>query len=280
MIFLRNIRKTFGPLVAVDDLSLDIHAGEVFGLLGPNGAGKSTTISMVVGLLKPDAGQITVAGGDPADPSCRARIGIAPQALAIYEELTARENLLFFASLYGMPRRQRIARSQELLALMGLADRGDERVKRYSGGMQRRVNLACALVHDPTLVLLDEPTAGVDPQSRNAIFEIVRMLQSRGRTVVYITHYMEEVQQLCGRAAIIDHGRLLALDTVDGLIKQHGGDSVVRVVRASGEQKYPTGRPLEVLEQVLAARDALAVHIDRADLGTVFLKLTGRELRD
>ncbi|MGE5611923.1 MAG: ABC transporter ATP-binding protein [Bacillota bacterium] len=280
MLSLRNVRKSFGRVVAVDGLSLDIHRGEVFGLLGPNGAGKSTTLAMMVGLLAPDSGEIRVDGRAPTNNRARAGIGLAPQTLSIYDELSARENLDFFASLYGMNRRQRQARAAELLEFVGLSDRAKDRVRGFPGGMKRRINLAVALVHDPTLILLDEPTAGVDPQSRNAIFEIVTALRERGRTIIYITHYMEEVQRLCTRAGIIDHGQLLAIDSVESLIKAYGGQSIVRVERTGGYEEYLTDSALSVLTSVLATGDALSVHIDRPDLGSVFLNLTGRCLRD
>lgn len=280
MIEFRGIRRTFGETVAVDDLSLTIEPGEVFGLLGPNGAGKSTTIAMAVGLLRPDSGTVRIDGRDPAEPATRARLGTAPQALAIYDELTARENVEFFGSLYALDRRTRAKRAGELLELVGLTDRSGERVKRYSGGMKRRVNLACALVHDPAAVLLDEPTAGVDPQSRHAIFQIVRTLQEQGRTIVYTTHYMEEAQKLCDRVGVIDHGKLLALGPVDKLIREHGGQSVVRIERADGEQRTQTADPLGVIRTALDNGDALGVHVERPDLETVFLNLTGRSLRD
>ncbi|HZW11012.1 MAG TPA: ABC transporter ATP-binding protein [Phycisphaerales bacterium] len=280
MIVLDSLRKSFGAITAVDDLSLSIEPGEVFGLLGPNGAGKSTTIAMTVGLLRPDSGSVRIDGGDPIDPGVRARIGVAPQTLALYEDLSARENLMFFGSLYGLDRAARARRADELLDLVGLTDRARDRVGKYSGGMKRRINLACALVHDPVVVLLDEPTAGVDPQSRHAIFEIVRALQAEGRTIVYTTHYMEEAQKLCARVGVIDRGRLLALDAVDGLIRAHGGESVVRIERAAGEERTQTAEPVAVIQRALAAGDALGIHVERPDLETVFLNLTGRSLRD
>lgn len=281
MISLDGLRKSFGPTLAVDGLSLTVERGEVFGLLGPNGAGKSTTISMIVGLLRPDAGAVRVEGGNPADAAVRARIGMAPQALAIYDDLTARENLQFLGSLYGLSPADRARRADELLELVGLADRARSRAKTFSGGMRRRLNLAMALVHAPTLILLDEPTAGVDPQSRHAIFELVERLAADGATVVYTTHYMEEAQRLCNRVAIMDRGRLLALDTVDGLIRQHGGESVVRVERAGGdEERIATRDPLAAITAALQGGNALSVAIDRPDLGSVFLNLTGRTLRD
>ncbi|MCC7387254.1 MAG: ABC transporter ATP-binding protein [Phycisphaerales bacterium] len=280
MITLDTLTKRFGSLTAVDALSLAIEPGEVFGLLGPNGAGKSTTIAMTVGLLRPDSGTVSVGGGDPADAQVRALLGVAPQALAIYDELSARENIQFFGSLYGLSGKDRARRADELLELVGLTDRAADRVKGFSGGMKRRVNLACALVHDPKAVLLDEPTAGVDPQSRHAIFEIVRTLRDQGRTIVYTTHYMEEAQKLCARVGIIDKGRLLAMDTVDALIAQHGGQSVVRIERGETQERVQTAEPLAVLQKALAAGDATGVHVERPDLETVFLNLTGRSLRD
>lgn len=281
VIVLDSIRKQFGEVVAVDGLSLTIEPGEVFGLLGPNGAGKSTTIAMTIGLLAPDSGTVRIDSGNPADPAVRATLGVAPQSLAIYDEMSARENLTFFGSLYGLDAAARSRRADQLLELVGLTDRARNRVKGFSGGMKRRVNLACALVHDPAVVLLDEPTAGVDPQSRHAIFDIVRELQQQGRTIVYTTHYMEEAQRLCSRVGVIDNGKLLALDSVDGLIAAHGGQSVVRIKRAEGdEERVQTANPLEVLQHALRADSTTGVTVERPDLETVFLNLTGRSLRD
>src|SRR5262245_39123596 len=186
MLRLAGLKKSFGSTVAVDGLTLDVAPAEVFGLLGPNGAGKSTTIAMAVGLLTPDEGSVALDGhGDPRDPAVRRQVGVAPQSLAVYDDLTAAENLEFFGSLYGLSAAALRARVAELLSLVGLTDRAADRVKTYSGGMKRRLNLAAAIVHDPPLVLLDEPTAGVDPQSRSAIFDLVRAMRSRGRTIVY-----------------------------------------------------------------------------------------------
>ena len=280
MIELAHIHKHFSHIHAVDDLSLSITPGEVFGLLGPNGAGKSTTISMIVGLLKPDAGTIRIDNHDPANPTTRTILGVAPQSLAIYDDMTARENLLFFGSLYNLDRKTRSARANELLDMVSLADRAHHRVKGFSGGMKRRLNLACALMHKPQVLLLDEPTAGVDPQSRNAIFEIVRTLGSQGTTIIYTTHYMEEAQKLCSRVGIIDHGKLLALDTVESLIHTHGGESVVRIMHADREETTQTNEPLGVIEKALETGQVLSVHVQQPDLETVFLNLTGRSLRD
>jgi ABC-2 type transport system ATP-binding protein len=284
MCFLRltDLRKSFGAIVAVDRLSLDIHEGEIFGLLGPNGAGKSTTIAMIVGLLRPDSGSVEMEGsGSTLTPAARARIGVAPQSLALYDELSARENLDFFGRLYEMPGPARRARIDALLEFVGLADRARSRVRTYSGGMKRRLNLAVALLHDPPLLLLDEPTVGVDPQSRNNLFEIIESLRARGRTILYTTHYMEEAQRLCDRVGVIDHGRLLAVDSVEGLIRAHGGRSLVVVERAGQEdERISTDDPMTQLRRAFESEAPTGVRVERPNLEAVFLNLTGRTLRD
>ncbi len=286
---LRGIVKRYGRVTAVDGLSLELRRGEVFGLLGPNGAGKTTTLSIAVGLVEPDAGEAVLIGADgreigrATEARVRARIGVCPQGDALYENLTARENLVFFATVQGVARGERRARADELLGMVGLAERGGDLVRGYSDGMRRRLNLAAGLVHRPELVLLDEPTAGVDPQSRAAIYGIVEELRAARATVVYTTHSMDEAQRLCDRVAIIDHGRVLAMDTVDGLIDRYGGHAVVTVTRAApdGEVRTETDRPLEVLAGVdMQSPTVLGVRIDRPDLERVFLSLTGRSLRD
>ena len=289
MLRVSNIRKSYGSLVAVDGLSFELRAGEVFGLLGPNGAGKSTTIAMAVGLLEPDSGSVTLDDGQsPTDPGTRARIGVAPQQIALYDDLSAEENLTFFGRLYELPRAALAERVAELLTLTGLSDRRRDRVKTFSGGMKRRLNLAGAIIHRPPLVLLDEPTAGVDPQSRHAIFEMIRALTDGGATILYTTHYMEEAQKLCDRVGIIDHGKLLALGTVDELIGSHGGKSLVTVqeiVDADGaeqvqERTVATLDPAAETATQLKNPRVRGVRVDRPDLETVFLALTGRSLRD
>ena len=295
MIRAQSLRKEFDTLVAVDDVSFDVAPGEVFGLLGPNGAGKTTSINMLVGALKPDGGTVQIDGGDPLDPAVRCRIGNAPQALALYEELTAEENLSFFGHLYGLGGRKLKERVDWTLDLVGLTDRRNDRAAKYSGGMKRRLNLACALVHDPPLLLLDEPTVGVDPQSRNLIFEKIETLKQAGRTVIYTTHYMEEAQRLCDRIAIIDKGRILALDTLEGLLAEHGGTSVVTVIFESAPPadvelpgsieeetlRFDSERPLEdVATLTRRGCQFRSLRVDRPDLESVFLKLTGRSLRD
>ncbi|MCC5822013.1 MAG: ABC transporter ATP-binding protein [Phycisphaerales bacterium] len=287
MLSLRGIVKRYGKVTAVDGLSLELRRGEVFGLLGPNGAGKTTTLSIAVGLIGPDAGEAVLIAADGSEigrateAKVRARIGVCPQGDALYENLTARENLVFFATVHGMPKAERRARADELLEMVGLHERADHKVGGYSGGMRRRLNLAASLVHRPELVLLDEPTAGVDPHSRSAIYQIVDELRVGGTTVVYTTHSMDEAQRLCDRVAIIDHGRVLAVDTVDGLIDRHGGHAVVTVTRSDGDVRTETEQPLAVLAGVdLQSPDVLGVRIDRPDLESVFLSLTGRSLRD
>ncbi len=286
MLILRDLKKSFGSNTAVDGVSLELRRGEVFGLLGPNGAGKSTTINMAVGLLRPDFGSVQLDGaGDPTGPGARGKVGVCPQALAVYDELTGTENLRFFGTMYGLGGAALDARVKELLHLVGLTDRAGDRAKTYSGGMKRRLNIAAALVHDPPLVMLDEPTVGVDPQSRNALYEIVRGLRASGRTVLYTTHYMEEAEKLCDRVGIIDHGKLLALGTVPELIGAHGGKSVVVVQRAGDdgeltEERTETAEPVAVVSRELAKGQTRALAIERPSLELVFLNLTGRKLRD
>jgi len=281
MLHLTNLRKSFGDLVAVDDLSLEIHAGEVFGLLGPNGAGKTTTVNMIVGLLNPDAGSVSVdGGGSPADAAVRGKIGMAPQALALYDELSGEENVRFFGQLQGLSRKKLHERVRWSLDFVGLWDRRGDRAKTYSGGMKRRLNLAIAVVHDPPMLLLDEPTVGVDPQSRNAIFDNITALKDAGRTIIYTTHYMEEAERLCARVGIMDRGRLLALDTVDGLITAYGGNSVLTVERAGKEETVETDDPLAELNRLQDVGKLERFRVDRPDLERVFLNLTGRHLRD
>jgi ABC-2 type transport system ATP-binding protein len=287
---LRDIRRRFGSTIAVDGLSLEVRTGEVFGLLGPNGAGKSTTIAIATGLLAPDAGSVDLLGlGSPSNPKVRMHLGLAPQEITLYAELTARENLRFFADLYGVSNAR--VRVDELLALVELDARANDRVATFSGGMKRRLNLAAALVHDPKLVLLDEPTAGVDPQSRNRILELVRRLAGEGKTVLYTTHYMEEAAKICDRVGIVDHGRMLDVGTVAELVARHGGQSAVTIERDGAEERIFTADPVaEVARQFARAnsdrergevgREVTGLRIERPDLETVFLSLTGRSLRE
>ena len=281
MLNLINVRKSYGSLVAVDGLSLSIRKGELFGLLGPNGAGKSTAVSLAVGLLAPDSGAVTIEGyGNPAEPAVRQRIGVAPQSLALYDLLTGEENLRFFGEVYGLSGARLAERVKWCLDFVGLIDRKSDRVGGYSGGMKRRLNMAAAVIHDPELLLLDEPTVGVDPQSRNKIFESIEALHRDGRTIIYTTHYMEEVERLCDRLAIIDAGKLLALGTLNELLAAHGGPPTL-IVRTNGEeQRLETADPLAELNRI-AARSAIEqFQMERPTMEQVFLRLTGRSLRD
>jgi ABC-2 type transport system ATP-binding protein len=278
---LDRVRKRYGTLLAVDDLTLEIRPGEIFGLLGPNGAGKSTTVNLAVGLLSPDEGTVTIGdAGSPAGAAVRRRIGVAPQALAVYDQLTGRENLEFFGRMYGLNRSTLAARVSWALDFVQLEDRAPDRAVGYSGGMKRRLNLAAALVHDPELILLDEPTVGVDPQSRNAIFDSIEALRAQGRTIIYTTHYMEEAARLCDRVGIIDHGKLLAVDTVAALLATHGGAPTLVVARSDGEHRVRTTDPLGELNRLAAVESVGEFRLERPTLEQVFLQLTGRQLRD
>jgi ABC-2 type transport system ATP-binding protein len=304
-----GLRKRFGDLVAVDGVGFDVGAGETYGLLGPNGAGKTTTVSMICGLLDRDAGEIVVAG-DPMDgaaPAAKAHIGYVPQEIALYPDLTAKENLRFFGRLYGLRGTDLQERVKNILDVVGLSDRADERVEHYSGGMKRRLNIAAGLLHDPKLLVLDEPTVGVDPQSRHAIFENVERLAAGGVAVVYTTHYMEEAERLCDRVGIIDAGKIIAEGTRRELVERLGQlDRVelagtgpladfaaaskqidgVEDASATDEQVHLLVRGgRHVLPKLLEAADRTGVAVSSVeviepDLEAVFLHLTGKALRD
>ena len=227
MLAVRDLRKSYGRVVAVDGASFSVEPGQLVGLLGPNGAGKSTTVAMIAGLVTPDSGAVTIGGkplGGDTDPQKRL-IGLVPQDLALYEELPAAANLRLFGSLYGLTGRALEDAIGSALLLVGLAERAGDRVKTFSGGMKRRLNLAAGLLHDPQILLLDEPTVGVDPQSRNAIFENLEYLKSLGKALLYTTHYMEEAERLADRIVVMDHGRVLADDTLAGLCERAGRDA-------------------------------------------------------
>ena len=281
MLTLENVQKSFGATRAVDGLSLSVRRGELFGLLGPNGAGKSTTVSLAVGLLAPDSGQVSIEGlGNPREPAVRRRIGVATQALALYELLSGEENLRFFGEVYGLSGSPLASRVAWCLDFVGLTDRKADRVGTYSGGMKRRLNLAAALVHEPELLLLDEPTVGVDPQSRNKIFENIEALHREGRTIIYTTHYMEEAERLCDRIAILDAGKLLALGTLQQLLDTHGGPPTLVVKSEGAERRVQTADPLAELNRVATQTAIESFQMERPTLEQVFLRLTGRSLRD
>lgn len=296
MIEAKDLQKHYGELRAVDGVTLEIGAGEAFGLLGPNGAGKTTTILMIVGALAPDGGEIHINGKpDPTRPDVRREVGVAPQDLAIYQELTGEENLAFFGQLYGLSGAHLKERVDWGLEFAGLTERRKESTAKYSGGMKRRLNLACALVHDPKILFCDEPTVGVDPQSRNHIFESIEELKRGGCTLVYTTHYMEEAERLCDRVAIMDSGKILAVDKVQNLLDDYGGSSLVEAELAEdppadlqlggeldGRQlRIETDRPLESIAVLgKSGVEIASLRIDRPDLERVFIRLTGRKLRD
>ena len=232
MIEVSNLRKEYGELVAVDGVSLCARQGEIFGLLGPNGAGKSTTIGCISGLLKPSAGHVKVLGHDVVTDglAARAQLGIVPQELALYEDLNARQNLSYWGAAYELRGSELKTRVQEVLEICGLVDRADEAVKKFSGGMKRRLNFGCGIVHRPKVILLDEPTVGVDPQSRVRLLDLVREEASRGVTVLYTTHYMEEAQELCNQLAIMDHGKVVAAGTLAELRGMMGERDLIRLL--------------------------------------------------
>lgn len=281
-----HVERRYGRLIALHDLSLSIRRGETLGLLGPNGAGKSTLMNLLVGADEPNAGSITLDGCAVTLRATRARIGIAPQEIALYGELTAAENLAFAGRMYGLSGARLKERTEHALRLAELIPRRDDRVRTFSGGMQRRLNLACAVVHEPDLLLLDEPTVGVDPQSRNHIFDALEQLRSLGVTIVYSTHYMEEAERLCDRIAIMDHGRILARGTLAELTEAHGRGHIVQVEfdPASAprpKERYVTREPWQVVNELARSNAPIAsLHIERPSLEGVFLALTGRSLRD
>ena len=281
MIRVEGVSKEFGDIKAVKDLSLHIEQGEIFGLLGPNGAGKSTLIALISGQQLPTSGTVTVKGASPTSTEAKRSIGVAPQTIALYEELSAMDNLVFFGSLYRLGKEKLKQRCEEVLEFVELSERAGDRVETYSGGMKRRLNLAITLMHEPEILLLDEPTVGVDPQSRNKLFDNVLALAGQGKTVVYTTHYMEEAEKLCNRVGVIDHGSLLALDSVDRLIDQHGGDSLLSYSTGDESKTHTTSQPIQDLQGLLQAQDDIRdLRLTRPDLEKVFLNLTGRHLRD
>jgi ABC-2 type transport system ATP-binding protein len=292
-----ELRKSYGNLVAVDDVSFDVDSGEFFGIIGPNGAGKTTTLEMIEGLRKPDRGKVTICGlaSWPRNARLLPRIGVQLQASSFFERLTAREQIRTFAALYSVPGR----RADELLGVVGLEDKADTRVEQLSGGQAQRLSLACTLAHDPEVVFLDEPTAALDPQARRNLWDLLRSINSRGRTVVLTTHYMDEADSLCDRVAIMDAGRILQCGPPATLVR--GLDAPIRVSVVRGRlddaalatlpavlEAHDDGvsltlstRDPSVLLAELAARQALeGVQVKGATLEDLFLSLTGREYRE
>ncbi|MDP2181071.1 MAG: ABC transporter ATP-binding protein [Actinomycetota bacterium] len=305
-----DLVKRFGDLAAVDGVSFSIGEGEIFGLLGPNGAGKTTAISVISCLLEPSAGDVEVDGHSVRKDQIAVKrvLGVVPQEVALYPTLTARENLSFWGRMYGLRGKALSAAVDEALEIAGLADRARERIEKYSGGMKRRINIAAGILHKPKVLLMDEPTVGIDPQSRNHILEQVKALNNAGMTVLYTSHYMEEVEFLCDRVAIVDHGKIIAMGTIDELRKLVGDADIVRIgvdetlsdaaldaVRAvPGVSKADCAdSQLEVLAAdggaalagVVSALNAAGEKIHSAEviepnLESVFLHLTGKSLRD
>jgi ABC-2 type transport system ATP-binding protein len=279
-----DLRKSHGPTLALDGVSLRVEPGEIVGLLGPNGAGKTTLVSITSGLLAPDRGEVRLSlpgvSGSPRDAAVRRHIGLAPQSLAIYPELSAIENLEFFARLSGCSAAQTRTRVDWALAFVDLGERKDARVKTYSGGMARRLNLAVALVHDPALLLLDEPTVGVDPQSRIHLLDNVVQLRTEGKAVLYTTHYMEEAERICDRVAIMDHGKLLALDRTDALLAAHAGPPALIVELEHGRERHVVDDPLACLNEIARTHNVRSFRVERPTLEQVFFRLTGTSLVD
>ncbi len=308
MISVQGLSKKFGELRAVDRISFDVPQGELFGFLGPNGAGKTTTISMISGLLRPDEGTIAVGEFNLWESPRRAKrlLGLVPQDIALYEEFNAKENLFFWGGLYGVPRAELRKNTDEILERVGLAERAREPVHRYSGGMKRRLNLAIGLVHQPRVLLLDEPTVGIDPQARNSILEIIRGIARQGTTIIFTTHYLEEAEQLCDRIAIMDRGQILQTGSVRELAKVVGDRDVITLrgeFSAQQVQQCLEHEPVSIVtsadhlvtlnftgdhyglaalvERLGKAGIPLAdLSVQKPTLESVFLKLTGRELRD
>jgi len=309
MIQVERLRKLYGALVAVENASFEVRAGEIFGLLGPNGAGKTTTIGCISGLLRPDTGSVRVNGHDVDADGFEARrsLGIVPQEIALYEELSAVENLEYWGGLYGLRGKVLRGRIRDVLELTGLAERAAEPVKTFSGGMKRRLNLACGLVHEPRVLLLDEPTVGVDPQSRVRLLEVIREQARAGACVLYTTHYMEEAETLCDRIGVMDHGRIIAQGTLAELRSMLGERDLLRLTGrfdpAAARRLLAENGVAEVIqaeESVLlcAVSDAprrlpvllsaLAesgmeirdVTLTQPSLESLFIKLTGKELRE
>ena len=309
MIRVEQLRKHYGKVRAVDGVSFEVRPGEIYGLLGPNGAGKTTTLSILSGLLSPDEGRILFDGVElsSAPPSIRQQLGVVPQETALYDQLTARQNLRFWAGLYGLSGRHLQRQVDQTLDRVGLSARADAPVRGYSGGMKRRLNLGLGLVHDPRVLLLDEPTVGIDPQARVKILDLVRETAAAGTTVLYTTHYLEEAERLCERIGIMDHGKLLVEGTLAELKTLVGEEETIvirgsfdiveaadRLSRQEGVRMLSSEpgrlalavagggrRAVDLLSRVLDGRLAVdGVSVEPPNLNGLFLKLTGRELRD
>ncbi|PRP54675.1 export ABC transporter ATP-binding protein [Bacillus halotolerans] len=311
MLQAENIKKAYGKKTIVKGISFSLRKGESFGLLGPNGAGKSTTISMISGLVPLDGGEITVGGYIIGKDTNKAKqkIGIVPQEIALYPTLTAQENLVFWGKMYGLTHGEAKKRSAEVLEYVGLTERAKDKIETFSGGMKRRINIGAALMHKPELLIMDEPTVGIDPQSRNHILETVKQLNETGMTVIYTSHYMEEVEYLCDRIGIIDQGEMIAIGTKNDLCSRLGGDTIIQMTVSGADEGFLSAvRSLayvndvtvneselkievaavhheKVVTSLLAEAAAhqtnlLSLQVQEPNLERLFLNLTGRTLRD
>ncbi len=307
MIQVNNLSKSFEDIQAVKDISFSIKKGEIFGLLGPNGAGKSTTINMMSTILKSDEGEIHINGNDiKQSPNiCKKLIGVVPQEISLYDDFSAFDNLKFWGNLYKVPTKELKQKITDILELIGLSDRKDDLIKTYSGGMKRRINIAAALLHKPEILFMDEPTVGVDPQSRNKIFEVIETLNKQGITIIYTTHYMEEVERLCNRIAIMDAGRIIAQGTQSELQQQSNVKEAIEISFQSisdtqieqlqdqlqlkinqNEHKIIIGCDVNKdLSSIITACNNNNLKIEdielkKVNLEAIFLSLTGKQLRD
>jgi ABC-2 type transport system ATP-binding protein len=311
MLVVNDIKKSFNQKEVVRGVSFSVSKGESFGLLGPNGAGKSTIISMICGLLTYDDGDVTVEGisvkKKPLD--VKKKIGVVPQEIALYPTMSAKENLLFWGEMYGLSSKHAKKRVDEVLEYVGLRDRAKDKIETFSGGMKRRINIGASLMHEPELLIMDEPTVGIDPQSRNHILETVKMLNQNGMTVIYTSHYMEEVEFLCNRIGIVDQGKMIALGTKNDLVNRLAGGTLIKLSVASLKDEFLASlmklanvervipdienNSLDILvhHHQLAFSDIIACamengvqvlsfEVQEPNLESLFLSLTGRTLRD
>ena len=308
IISIDKVVKRYNGFTAVDEISFNIKKGEIFGLLGPNGAGKSTLISILCCLLTQDSGKITIDGFDNIKDSIRIKnvIGVVPQEISLYPTLSAKENLAFYGRIYGLSKKALHSRIEILLDMAGLTERADDMIEGFSGGMKRRINIAAALLHDPKILFMDEPTTGVDPQSRKRIYDTIVDLNKQGMSVLFTTHQMEDAQKLCHRIGIVDKGQLIALDTLTGLLELTGESDLIRVEAKDIPPKAVESiRKIETVQQVSIDEDSMtiqllkgrellvniidiltsegakveSINIKEPDLETLFLHLTGTKLR-
>lgn len=309
MITVRSVSKSFNNIKALDNISFNIGKGEIFGILGPNGAGKSTIVNVLNTLVKPDKGEVIIDGANIKDNGHTIKLimGVVPQEIALYEELSACQNLMFWGGLYGIPKQELKANVNRTLEIVDLVSRKDDRIKTFSGGMKRRINIACSLLHNPRILILDEPTVGVDPQNRNHIFEVIERLNREGMTIIYTTHYMEEAERFCNTIAIIDVGRIIAQGTLKELKKVSDVKDLLTIKLADAKSeiisRITSENPLfrfdstsntfqvecgnighdtsVILNQIQNAGGVIErIYTRGTNLESIYLKLTGKELRD